>query len=124
MRRRSRRGAMKAMTNSAGGTVPGRMSVVVPGHAYMLPLSGLAVGLPSEFVRLDFLMKDAGVVLQAGVTNEQVLEVLINRLEYVEGQVPSDFNRAALAFLREALKMLEARTADRERRGVEGTREA
>jgi hypothetical protein len=65
-----------------------------------------------------------------GVTNEEVLRVLIHRLHYLNeawGNPPGKFrcreNSLAITKLEEALMWLEKRTADRVARGVEGKME-
>jgi len=55
-----------------------------------------------------------------GTTNEELLAVLINRMEYLNGKFPCDENAQAITNLKLALKSLESRTAGRTKRGVEG----
>lgn len=55
-----------------------------------------------------------------GTTNEEVIAVLIHRLNYLNNQFPSPFNFEAIAHLESALHNLEARTAERKSREVEG----
>ena len=62
--------------------------------------------------------------VQNGTTNEAVLEVLIHRMKVLNEKMHSPFNDEAIAHLEGALKALNARTAEREERGVEGTPEA
>lgn len=56
-----------------------------------------------------------------GTTNEEVLEVLIDRIETLNKRVPSKYNDVAIQYLKNAHQALLARTADRENRKVEGT---
>jgi hypothetical protein len=61
-----------------------------------------------------------------GVTNEEILKVLIHRLNYLnetwkDGKFKCQENTDALGFLEGALARLEDRTKDRETRGVEGS---
>lgn len=56
-----------------------------------------------------------------GTTNEAVLQVLINRMEYLHDILPDDYTSNALDHLNAALSNLEQRTADRKARSVEGT---
>jgi hypothetical protein len=74
---------------------------------------------------LDFVHKENVdgelVTVQSGTTNEEVLRVLIHRLEALNGKAACRENELALGNLRTALALLEARTADRKQRGVEGT---
>jgi hypothetical protein len=56
-----------------------------------------------------------------GTTNEEVLKVLINRLQGMGEKLPCRENSIAITKLEEALMWLEKRTSDRRARGVEGT---
>jgi len=63
-----------------------------------------------------------------GVTNEEVIGVLIHRLNFLnekwmEGKFRCRENSLAITKLEEALMWLERRTANREKRGVEGKME-
>lgn len=59
---------------------------------------------------------------QSGAMVEDVLKAAIGRLEfYQEGRFRCEDNARALQHLRDALDVLDRRTADRERRGVEGS---
>lgn len=60
------------------------------------------------------------VTVNDGTTNEEVLEVLIDRLQYLNGKFPCRENSIAITKLEEALMWLNKRTADRVKRGVEG----
>ena len=61
-----------------------------------------------------------------GTTNEEVIEVLIHRIEYLnekwlDGKFSCDENSRAVSHLKMALYQLNLRTADRMARKVEGT---
>ena len=57
-----------------------------------------------------------------GAFVETIISVAADRLEfYQSSKFVSDYNAGALEHLYEALKILNARTADRESRDVEGT---
>jgi hypothetical protein len=58
--------------------------------------------------------------LHDGTTNEEVLRVLIDRLQYLQGKFPCRENAIVITKLEESLMWLEKRTADRKKRGVEG----
>lgn len=64
-------------------------------------------------------IKEVGV---NGITNEALLAIVIDRMEYFQG---GDFrcreNALALTKLQEAMHWLDHRTREREERGVEGT---
>ena len=55
-----------------------------------------------------------------GTTNEELIEILINRLQYLNGKFPCRENSIALTKLDEALLWLNKRTTDRIKRNVEG----
>lgn len=62
--------------------------------------------------------------IQTGAVVEQVIEAIVDRLRfYQEGKFASEYNEAAINYLRGAKRVLNERTADREARGVEGTHE-
>ena len=70
-------------------------------------------------------MKEDGTKID-GVTNEEVLRVLIHRLKFLNeewqgGKFQCKENDVAIYHLGEALERLEARTQNRTARGVEGT---
>jgi len=60
------------------------------------------------------------ITVNDGTTNEELIEVLINRLQYLNGKFPCRENSVALTKLDEALLWLNKRTADRIKRNVEG----
>lgn len=65
-----------------------------------------------------------GPVLEAGfngTTTESVLAVVLHRLRVMNAAVPCRENALAITKLEEAVMWLEARTKNREQRGVEGT---
>ena len=55
-----------------------------------------------------------------GTTNEEVLRVLVDRLNYLQAKVPCRENALAITKLEEAQHWLAHRTANRKARGVEG----
>lgn len=103
------------------------MSVIDAGHSY--DLHNVEGGADSV-QRLDFIRKDKDAetgelkTVNNGTTNEAVIEVLIHRMKVLDERMPSEFNGQAIACLEGALAALEARTAERTERGVEGTHEA
>lgn len=58
-----------------------------------------------------------------GTTNEEVLEMLLHRLQALYDKLPSKETAEALHHLALALGWLQHRTHDRNNRGVEGTRQ-
>ena len=55
-----------------------------------------------------------------GLTNEALITILGNRIEYLDRKFPCDENKTALKHLRHALDALNAGTRDRRARDVEG----
>ena len=55
-----------------------------------------------------------------GTTNEEVLEVLIDRMQYLQNKFPCRENSIVITNLQESLMWLEKRTSDRKKRNVEG----
>jgi len=58
--------------------------------------------------------------LHDGTTNEELLRVLVNRLNYLQSKFPCRENAIATTHVETALLWLEKRTADRKARNVEG----
>lgn len=65
---------------------------------------------------------DALVTIHDGTTNEEVLEMLIDRMKYLQAKFPCKENACCITHLEEALMWLEKRTRDRVKREVEGKR--
>ncbi len=55
-----------------------------------------------------------------GITNEDLLEVLINRMQYLQSKFPCRENAIVITNLEESLMWLNKRTEDRKKRNVEG----
>ena len=55
-----------------------------------------------------------------GTTNEDLLEVLINRMNYLQEKFPCRENALVITKLEESLMWLNKRTQDRIKRNVEG----
>jgi len=64
------------------------------------------------------------VTINDGTTNEDLIEVLIDRIQFLNKILPSSYNESALNGLKEVLKALNERTALRAAQGVEGTNKA
>jgi len=104
------------------------MTVITIGHKYELAHFenyGL-VGCPVQ--TLQFIEKapveEGSTTLRTvndGTTNEEVLAVLIDRLNYLQAKFPCRENAIVITKLEESLMWLNKRTADRKARAVEGT---
>lgn len=100
------------------------MKVLTEGHKYELQ----NFEQPAESVQfLQFIEKaptaNEPTILQTinnGTTNEEVLAVLIDRLNFLNGKFPCRENAIAITHIETALLWLNKRTADRMARNVEG----
>lgn len=96
------------------------MKVLDEGHQYLLESFQ---GNPDEAQGLQFIkkvQKMSGVSITDGTTNEEVLKMLIDRMNYLQSKFSCRENAIVITKLEEALMWLEKRTADRVERGVEG----
>lgn len=55
-----------------------------------------------------------------GTTNEELLAVLIDRMQFLQSKFPCRENAIVITKLEESLMWLEKRTSDRKKRNVEG----
>jgi hypothetical protein len=99
------------------------MKIKVEGHKYELDNfeNKEKEGQTLQFIQKELVGSDQYLVTVAdGTTNEDVLEVLINRMEYLQGKFPCKENEYAISNLQQALIWLNERTKNRVQRGVEG----
>ena len=100
------------------------MRIITKGHKYELSNfeSKTSVGQTIQFIEKNPITENSCQLetVNDGTTNEEVLEMLINRMQYLDNKFDSDYNKICIWKLQEALEMLNARTADRKKRGVEG----
>jgi len=61
------------------------------------------------------------ITINDGTTNEEVIAVLLDRMDYLQYKFPCTENAMAITKLQEALMWLNKRTQDRIKRNVEGT---
>lgn len=61
------------------------------------------------------------VTVKDGTTNEEVLAMLIDRMQYLQAKHPCRENAIVITKLEESLMWLNKRTAERKARQVEGT---
>lgn len=60
------------------------------------------------------------ITVNDGTTNEELLEILIDRMSYLQNKFPCRENAIVITKLEESLMWLNKRTQDRVKRGVEG----
>lgn len=99
------------------------MQVVVEGHKYIM--NNFEDDGSSQIIQ--FIHKEPVEVgspnmktVANGTTNEEVLRVLINRLNFLQAKFPCRENAIVITKLEESLMWLNKRTTDRLERGVEG----
>src|SRR5688572_26669899 len=78
--------------------------------------------IPDHLLGPDKL--DELVTVNDGTTNEEVLEMLIDRMKYLQAKFPCKENACCITHLEEGLMWLEKRTRDRQKRCVEGKHQA
>lgn len=100
------------------------MQVLVEGHTYVA--EGFN-GNPKGNQIIQFIHKEpveiGSVELETvmeGTTNEEVIKVLINRLEFLNTKFPCEENERAIENLKASLNALEERTLKRVQAGIEG----
>lgn len=103
------------------------MKVLTPGHLYELD-NFENKSAPGQ--RLQFIEKVPStdpaaspgtlITVNDGATNEDLLEVLIDRLNTMQAKFPCRENAIVTTHLETGLLWLKKRTADRMARGVEG----
>lgn len=98
------------------------MKVLVEGHTYVASNFEGGQGQLIEFIH-KVPVSEGSTELQTvtnGTTNEELLAILINRMQYLNGKFPCRENSLVITKLEESLMWLEKRTRDRLARNVEG----
>lgn len=98
------------------------MQVITTGHRYALDSFEGAPRQVIQFIEKVPTAEGSAELrtVNDGTTNEEVLAVLIDRLQYLNGKFPCRENALAITKLEESLMWLNKRTASRQARGVEG----
>lgn len=101
------------------------MKTITPGHKY--ELANFEKNISELNQTIQFIEKIPNIVdstkldtVNDGTTNEELLEVLIDRLQYLNNKFPCRENSIVITKLEESLMWLNKRTSDRLKRGVEG----
>jgi hypothetical protein len=95
------------------------MKNIVKGHRYSLENFEGSENQILQFIHKEFQHGELETVTD-GTTNEEVLAVLIDRMEFLQSKFPCKENAIVITNLQESLMWLEKRTSDRKDRGVEG----
>lgn len=100
------------------------MKVITEGHTYEL---GNFEEKESKGQVIQFICKEPKesgstefITVNDGTTNEEIIEMLVDRLLYLQNKFPCRENAIAITKLEESLMWLNKRTADRLKRNVEG----
>ena len=103
------------------------MKVKVSGHTYELSnfINESEQGQTLQFVHKEPISEGSTELklISDGTTNEEVIEVLIDRLNFLQAKFPCRENAIVITKLEESLMWLNKRTADRLKRNVEGKHE-
>lgn len=102
-----------------------QMKVITPGHRYELDNFEDKSNQGQTIQFIEKKPKEQGstelLTVNDGTTNEDLLEVLLDRLRFLNKKAPCMENQLAIYRLDEALFWLNKRTENRKNRGVEGT---
>ena len=100
------------------------MKVLTEGHLYEL---ANFENKEAEGQKIQFIHKVAVIgggtdtqTVSDGTTNEEVIEMMIDRMNHLQSKFPCRENALAITKLEESLMWLNKRTADRIKRQVEG----
>lgn len=98
------------------------MKVLTEGHKYVAanfenPEGGQTIQFIEKVPKGDTTEL---ITVNDGTTNEELLAVLLDRMNYLQSKFPCRENALAITKLDEALLWLNKRTQDRLKRGVEG----
>lgn len=89
------------------------MTVIDPGHRYALARLDDLGDQELVFVKREGPGYPGNVGQYAGTNLQEVLRACIDRVKYLEGQIPHMTNQLVLAHLRDAIQWLELRAAQR-----------
>ncbi len=99
------------------------MKVITEGHRYELENfeDKSAQGQILQFIQKQPVGTEGELTtVSDGTTNEEVLAMLINRMNALQSKFPCRENAIVTTHLETALLWLEHRTRERQKRGVEG----
>ncbi len=100
------------------------MRTITPGHRYELANfeNKEEPGQILQFIHKEPVEEGSTELktISDGTTNEELLEVLIDRMNFLNAKFPCRENAVAITHLDTALLWLGKRTADRIKRSVEG----
>lgn len=99
------------------------MTIVTTGHLYYLNNFEGPGNQSIQFIEKKPESEGSTklITVNDGTTNEEVLAMLIDRLNYLQAKFPCRENAIVITKLEESLMWLNKRTSDRKARNVEGT---
>lgn len=103
------------------------MKILVPGHRYVADnFEAKENGQTIQFIQKEPISEGSTemTTVSDGTTNEEVLEVLLDRLNFLNKKFPCRENALAITHIEIARNFLFQRTRDREKRKVEGLHSA
>jgi len=95
------------------------MKALDKGHEYLLQVVNELQNADS--VKIQFMKRVDGKMIKAGITNEEVFAMMIDRMKHLNEKLACRENSIVITKLEECLMWLEARTKIRESQGVETT---
>jgi hypothetical protein len=90
------------------------------GHFYQLQNYLEGDGQNMGLQDIQFMKKENGVLVEEGTTNEEVIKMMIERMNYLQTKFPCRENSIVITKLEECLMWLNYRTSKRVAQGVEG----
>ena len=98
------------------------MKILTPGHKYELSNFEKPdeAGQTIQFIEKSNNEDGTLTTVSDGTTNEELLQVLMDRMNFLQAKFPCAENAFAIASIFQALTWLGVRTANRVQRGVEG----
>lgn len=98
------------------------MQILTPGHKYIAENFDKLeeVGQTIQFIEKERAFDGVLETKNDGTTNEELLEILLDRLNFLNSKFPCRENEVAITHIATALLWLNKRTSDRIKRGVEG----
>lgn len=98
------------------------MKVLIPGHTYEVSnFENKESAQVVQFIHKESIEDSTEFkTVSDGTTNEELIEVLIDRMKHLQDKFPCRENALVITKLEESLMWLEKRTADRVKRNVEG----
>lgn len=97
------------------------MKALYPGHLYQLDSMEGTNPQQIQFIEKQPNNEGQLVTVNDGTTNEEVVKMLLDRLQTLYTKLPSNETKNAAYHLEQALWWLELRTAKRLAQGVENT---